>query len=70
MYDSKQVKDLKDDQLQQCRANAKSTAGGCIGHFKGEQNERLVKSYEKEIIMRGLDVDISVEGQYNGEGSW
>ena len=70
MYTSSQLKDLSDTQLQKCRANAYVTGCRAIGHFKGEQNERLESSYKKEITTLGLDVDLSIEGVFNGEGSW
>ena len=56
-------------QLQQYRANSKATCS-CLGHSKGEQNENLVRLYTEVLESRNVKPDDSIEGSFNGEGSY
>jgi len=55
-------------QLQEWLANARATCS-CIGHWKGERNRYAVEEYTAELRLRGVPVDKSIEGTFNGEGS-
>lgn len=78
------LQQIKTDTLLQMYANADVTCS-CLGHWKGSQNERLVKKYAIELESRGIKVPktfnerfdktfvSSVEipkGKFNGNGSY
>jgi hypothetical protein len=60
---------LSDADLQQFRANADVTCG-CLGHFKGDQNKNLRRLYTEVLEDRGIQVDDTIKGVFNGEGSY
>jgi len=60
---------LSDADLQQFRANADATCS-CLGHYKGEQNENLERLYTEVLSDRGIQVDDTIKGAFNGEGSF
>jgi hypothetical protein len=49
------IKSLTTETLLQWYANAKSTSS-CGGHFKGERNDELYRSYALELRSRGIMV--------------
>ena len=61
---------LSDSELQQRRANASVTAANCLGHGKTILNVVRVEEFETELKRRGIDIDTSIEGQFNGLGSY
>jgi len=61
-------KELSDDELQQYCANAKTTQT-CLGHKRGHRNRRLEEVYIDALDARGLELDETIEGVYNGPGS-
>jgi len=60
---------LSNADLQQFRANADVTCG-CLGHFKGDQNSNLRRLYTEVLGDRGIQVDDTIKGVFNGEGSF
>ena len=68
--EKKSLGELTDLELQQRRANALVTALGCSGHTKSTQNQIRVDQFDWEISRRGIELDKSVEGKLNGEGSF
>ena len=64
------VQALGDRELQQYRANADKTCSQALGHTKGQMNEVNRAYCDDELGVRGLEVDESVDGIFNGEGSW
>ena len=56
-------------QLQQYRANAISTCS-CLGHKKADRNDNLVRLYTEVLESRHVKPDDSIEGSFNGEGSY
>jgi hypothetical protein len=62
--------ETSNEELQQFRANANATAGGCLGHTKGRENDTLVWRFDRELERRGLSADETIEGVYNGKGSF
>jgi len=64
------ITNLSDSELQQRRANAYVTAATCIGHGKTHWNTARVEEFEAELKRRGIDIDTSIEGQFNGPGSY
>ena len=60
---------LSNADLQQFRANADVTCG-CLGHNKGEHNENLRRLYAEVLGDRGIQVDDTMKGVFNGEGSY
>lgn len=63
------LEDYTTERLQQYRANAHTTEVMSIGHGKGGRNSALVRLFESELERRGVDVDESIEGKFNGEGT-
>lgn len=57
-----------DAQLQHWLANARVTSS-CMGHWKSERNRYAVEEYKAELRLRGVPVDKSINGTFNGEGS-
>jgi len=60
---------LSDADLQQFRANADVTCG-CLGHNKGDHNKNLRRLYTEVLGDRGIQVDDTIKGVFNGEGSF
>ena len=60
---------LSNADLQQFRANADVTCG-CLGHFKGDQNKNLRRLYTEVLEDRGIQIDDTIKGVFNGEGSY
>ena len=67
--DTDLLEDYATERLQQYRANAFTTQVMSIGHGKGERNSALVRLFKSELERRGVDVDESIEGKFNGEGT-
>jgi hypothetical protein len=61
---------LGERELQRYRANADKTCSQALGHTKGQMNEANRAYCDDELGVRGLEVDESVDGIFNGEGSW
>ena len=61
---------LSDSDLQQRRANARVTAANSLGHGKAHWNTARVEEFETELKRRGIDIDTSIEGWFNGPGSY
>jgi hypothetical protein len=61
---------FSDQELQQCRANLQQTCAISLGHLKGDMNILRREMCVVELKKRGLEVDESVEGVFNGDGSW
>jgi hypothetical protein len=64
------ITNLSDSELQQRRANAYVTAATCIGHGKTHWNTARVEEFDAELKRRGIDIDTSIEGRFNGPGSY
>jgi hypothetical protein len=64
------ITNFSDSELQQRRANASVTAANCLGHGKTILNVVRVEAFETELKRRGIDIDTSIEGQFNGPGSY
>tara|TARA_R110002012_G_scaffold234787_1_gene408404 strand:+ start:174 stop:455 length:282 start_codon:yes stop_codon:yes gene_type:complete len=64
------ITNLSDSDLQQRRANARVTAANSLGHGKSHWNTVRVEEFEVELKRRGIDIDTSIEGQFNGPGSY
>ena len=79
-----EIQKIKTNELLQMYANA-NVSCGCIGHWKGNQNERLRKEYATELEKRGVIVPKTLtqiidksfvanveipKGQFNGIGSY
>ena len=60
---------LKTADLMQRRANAYHTYSMCTGHTKSAMNDALVIKYDAEIERRGLLVNKTIKGVFNGPGS-
>ena len=60
---------LSDADLQQFRANADVTCG-CLGHNKADHNKNLRRLYTEVLGDRGIQVDDTIKGVFNGEGSF
>jgi hypothetical protein len=78
------LKEISTEKLLQWYSNAKKTSS-CGGHYKGQQNEQLYKSYSEELSTRNIIVPKSLyesitksvipnvtlpEGVFNGDGSF
>jgi len=61
---------LTDSNLLTHYTNARYTGMTCGGHSKGNWNEVYAKKYLAEITKRGLDVDNSLDGEFNGPGAY
>jgi len=64
------ITNLSDSELQQRRANASVTAANSLGHGKVILNVVRVEAFETELKRRGIDIDTSIEGRFNGPGSY
>jgi hypothetical protein len=54
--------------LQDWYANARRTSAECLGHKKGDRNDRLAAAWLGELERRGLRPD-GRDGQFNGDGA-
>jgi hypothetical protein len=61
---------LTNDELLAHRANAYTTGCRAAGHHKAERNRQLLAQYDEEIARRGLTVDPSQKGTFNGPGAY
>ena len=64
------ITNLSDSELQQRRANASVTAANSLGHGKTHWNTARVEEFDAELKRRGSDIDTSIEGRFNGPGSY
>ena len=62
------LSELSDEEIQLAIANNKATLV-CIGHEKREGCDRRIELYTNELKKRGIKVDYSVEGTFNGMGT-
>ena len=67
---SQRMLKFSDEELQLCRANLHQTCAMSLGHLKGDMNNLRRDMCDEELKKRGLEVDKSVEGVFNGEGTW
>jgi hypothetical protein len=69
-YNPEELLDLTNEDLQTYRANARHTEAVCGGHDKARWNGIYVRNYDAEAERRGLEIDKSIEGKFNGAGSY
>ena len=62
------LSELSDEEIQLAIANNTATLV-CIGHEKREGCYRRIKLYTNELKKRGVKVDSSIEGTFNGVGA-
>ena len=65
------VSDLSKEDLLEMYANAMATTS-CLGHTKGAENERLMRTYAREMDKQAIDYSkvTSADGSFNGRGSF
>ena len=64
------IRELSIAELQQYNANAWITHVQALGHTKANRNHGVAVDYARELTRRGVVLDTSIEGVFNGEGSW
>ena len=64
------IRELSTAELQQYCANASITSNQASGHTKARRNSGVTSDYARELTRRGVVLDTSIEGVFNGEGSW
>tara|TARA_R100001443_G_scaffold63069_1_gene72965 strand:+ start:251 stop:487 length:237 start_codon:yes stop_codon:yes gene_type:complete len=64
-----EISELPTSKIQEYRANAYATFCDCLGHNKASNNEIRVMQYESELSKRGIEIDKSIIGKFNGSGS-
>tara|TARA_R110002012_G_scaffold125108_1_gene276499 strand:+ start:106 stop:333 length:228 start_codon:yes stop_codon:yes gene_type:complete len=67
---SEKLQVLSDQELQQYRANANKTFSNALGHTKAHWNEKMLNIFNGELERRKLSVDDTIQGVFNGKGSW
>jgi|TARA_R100000049_G_C1890925_1_gene44030 hypothetical protein len=60
--------ELSDEEIQLAIANNTATLV-CIGHEKREGCYRRIELYSEELNKRGVKVDPTIEGRFNGIGT-
>lgn len=65
-----EIKSVKSKELLQYYSNAHITYLRAMGHTKSNKNEMAREAYKSEILKRGLDLDATPKGIFNGDGSW
>ena len=64
------IRELSAAKLQQYWANAWATSCRASGHTKANRNSGIASDYARELTRRGVVLDTSIEGVFNGAGSW
>ena len=62
------LSELSDEEIQLAIANNTATLV-CIGHEKREGCYRRIELYSEELNKRGVKVDPTIEGRFNGIGT-
>ena len=62
------LSELSDEEVQLAIANNEATLV-CNGHGKAEGCYRRIKLYTNELKKRGVKVDTTIEGTFNGMGT-
>ena len=65
-----ELQKLSDEELQQYRANTHTTGCMALDHMKGDMNGVRRNRCDDELKSRGLEIDKSIKGIFNGKGSW
>jgi len=66
---TRKYEDIPTAQLVTFHANARHTGCTAGGHGKGNRNQALANEYAEELSRRGVTVEITGEGIFNGPGS-
>jgi len=62
------LSELSDEEIQLAIANNEATLD-CMGHTKREGCYQRIKLYSEELSKRGVKVDPTIEGRFNGIGT-
>lgn len=69
-YTTGVIADLSIADLQQQRANCHHTYCMCLGHGKAHFNHLILGNYDAELSSRGLTADETIQGVFNGQGTY
>ena len=69
-YTTGVIPDLSIQDLQQRRANTWETYNNCLGHSKSHYNHLILGQYDTELASRGVAADETIQGVFNGAGTY
>ncbi len=69
-YTTGVIADLSLEDLQQQRANCYDTYCLCLGHGKTHYNHLILGQYDAELASRGVAADETIQGVFNGTGTY
>ena len=69
-YTTGVIAELSIADLQRQRANAWETYSLCGGHGKSHYNHLILGNYDAELSARGLTADETIQGVFNGQGTY
>ena len=69
-YTTGVIANLSLQDLQQQRANTWDTYSNCMGHGKSHYNHLILGQYDTELAARGVAADETIQGVFNGAGTY